>query len=128
MTRTFKKSFTMLMLVLVLALAMAVPAFAASQSYTFLQPDGSASHASAYIVGDAEVSGDQIQITLQGNYYPELVVSATGEVAAKSLVGGNTVFTFTGDVSGDNELELHIQIVTPVFTHNEVRTVVLHWL
>lgn len=128
MTRTFKKSFTMLMLVLVLALTMAVPAFAASQSYTFLQPDGSPSHASEYIVGAAEVNGDQIQITLSGNYYPQLVVSDSGQVATRSVVGGNTVFTFTGDVSGDNELELSIQIVTPVFTHNEVRTVVLHWL
>jgi hypothetical protein len=126
MVKSMKKVIPMMMMALVLALVMAIPAFAATQSYTFNQPDGSPSHASAYIVGDADVSGSTISITLAGNYYPSLYVDGYG-YATKSVSGGNTTFTFSGSTTSDIDLTLHIQIVTPNYTHDEERDIVLHW-
>ncbi|CAM4454380.1 hypothetical protein FHS16_004030 [Paenibacillus endophyticus] len=114
MMKSMKKLVPMMLLTLVFALVMAIPAFAASQSYRFLDSAGSATsftatHSSAFINGAADVTGSTATITLTGDYFPSLKVN--GVFATRAVVGGNTTFTFpVADVVTNIPVELRVYI------------------
>ncbi|UQZ86135.1 hypothetical protein SK3146_05427 [Paenibacillus konkukensis] len=132
MNLSMKKAFSMMLLVFVVALAFAVPAFAASQSYEFYyQGDPSSpynSHVNGYIVGDADVTGTTVTITLAGDNYGDLQADngTTGFVTASKSINGNgdSVFTFTNsDPSEDIETLLYVN----AGPHTQAFDLTLHW-
>lgn len=149
MVKSIKKTTTVLMLALVLMLAMAVPAFAASHSYQFWNPStDEVSHASEFIVGDAEVTGSAgnytVVIRLSKVYpsFPLIPISygylhvdanlnaADGKevVATKTAdTSSYTEFTFSGVVNINDNLPISLQ-TTVAGIHNSVYDLEIDWL
>jgi|GEM_PF-1630060 len=132
MKLSMKKSFSMMMLVFMLVLAFAVPASAASQSYEFYYQNNPSSsynaHVNSYIVGDADVTGTTVTITLQDDYYPQLQAdNGTGTFVTYYPTydaNGNTVFTFT---NSNPTADINTVLSVAAGPHSSDYALTIHW-
>jgi hypothetical protein len=133
MKLSLKKSFSMMMLVFMIAFAFAVPAFAASESYEFYYGGSSSSpynsHLNGFIVGDADVTGTTVTITLSGEYYDYLNAESGSGLVYGILptidANGDSVFTLTNsNPTADIEIELFVNVPGQ---HASLYPITIHW-
>lgn len=123
MTKSMKKPVSVLIAVL-LMLVMAIPAFAATQSYQFYYDDAYHTHSSSYIAGPADITDGEVTITLNGDYFPELVVDGITYYGSYSSSTNLTTFTFPGDNSADIDVTLAVETTY----HSTTYDLTIHWV